>query len=670
VSFSSRPFYLRAVPALAAGMALLFFIAGCQPGRPSRHEPVPKTAPEDAVLRDARQLERLGELDRAYEAYASYVLQRPMGEDTRRALLRMAQIRYGDRRFEEALALLERVHRDYPSHSERPATERDVLNILFHMKSYDPCRLKAENWLERYPGSSLEGEVLFLKGRCEEAVGDLLSAFSSWILAAERLDGAPERKQEIHDAVTGLIESANAVQLEALGNLPGSRPYLPLILHRTAELHLESGDLVKGRETALALLESTSDPDWTLRARRILGRIDDELSVRKGRIGCLLPLSGPFAIYGQETLNGIQMGASPWLSPRDEVEIELIIRDTRGDAETSVAAVEELVLNERVMALIGPLSGKAAMAAAIRAQELGVPIITLAQKEEIPAIGDMVFRNFLTPSMEMKALADQAIHGMGFRRFGILYPDNPYGRHFMNLFWDRVEALGGTITAVEAYPPDKTDYADEVRKMVGLYYPRPPSVVRMVQAMKTQSGNAGMEDDEPIPIVDFDAVFIPDNSERVALIAPQFPFHRVLGVRLLGTSLWQSRALIDQAGDYIRGAVFPSGFFQDSVVEPVPTFVAEFRSAFEREPGFLAANGYDTIRFLKKVLSDRRILTRKDLGKALCGSDDMIGVSGIVRFDCDGEVQRAPLLLTVSGNRFLPLVPEVNTDGPQMDADQ
>ena len=638
-------------------MALLFFLAGCQPKRPLEGPPVEEISPAKEMLRDARQYERLGELDRAYEAYAAFVRRQPAGEEARDALLRMAQIRYGDRRFKDALALFERIDREYPSHPERAHVGLHILNTLFRVEAYERCRSEAEAWLQRYAGSPLEGDVLFLKGQCDAALGRPVEAFFTWIRAAGLPSVSAGRLEELDKAVADLIETATAPQLQAMGRERTNNPFLPLILHRIATLHMETGDLTAAREAALKLLEATSSPDWTLQARRILARIDEELSVRKGRIGCLLPLSGPFAIYGRETLNGIEMGASPWFSREGEAEIELIIRDTRGDAETSAAAVEELIQKEQVMAIVGPLSSKAALAAAERAQELGAPIITLAQKEEIPAIGEMVFRNFLTPAMEVSALVDQAFHGLGFRRFGILYPDNPYGQYFMGLFWDRVEALGGTITAVEAYPPDKTDYGDEVRRMVGLYYPRPPSVVRMLEAIKAQSGVTETESDEPEPIVDFDAVFIPDNSDRVALLAPQFPFHRVLGVRLLGTSLWQSGTLIELAGDYIRGAVFPSGFFPESDVEPVPSFVADFHSAFGQAPGPLAANGYDTIRFLKKVLGERGVQTRKELQRALCATDDVAGVTGTIRFDESGEVQRRPQLLTVSRGRFEAFVP-------------
>ena len=109
----------------------------------------------------------------------------------------------------------------------------------------------------------------------------------------------------------------------------------------------------------------------------------------------------------------------------------------------------------------------------------------------------------------------------------------------------------------------------------------------------------GDEEEEPEPIVDFDAVFIPDNYQQIALIAPHFPFNSIFNVPFLGTSLWQSPELIEMAGEYVQRAIFPSGFFKKSESATVREFVKAYKKNFDSEPGILAANGYDTICFLK-----------------------------------------------------------------------
>ena len=635
----------------------MFLIGGCQPKRPPQ-EPAAAAPAAESLFEQAQQYDRLGEFDRALDAYEAYVREQPRGEKTRQALHRMARIRYGDRRFEEALSLLERIAREYPDHPGAPRIGLEILTTLYRLGDHASCRTRGNAWLEAHPGHPLEGEVRFLLGRNEKEAGEPVKALSQWTAAADLLAEDSEALERVDQAVSELIQSVSLETLREMSEVSAARAYLPDILLRIARLHLDREELAEAQKAAFDLLETTSDPERELEARRVLATVDEELSVHKGRIGCLLPMSGPFRIYGEEALNGIQMAMASWFGESPGTETELLIRDTRGDADVAAAAVEELALEHRVMALIGPLSSKAARAAADKAQELGVPIITMAQKEDLPRIGDMVYRNFLTPSMQVEAVLDRAVHSLGFRRFGILYPDNPYGRHFMNLFWDGLEARDCEVTAVESYAPDKTDYAEEVQRMVGLYYPRPASVARMLEERKARLGltedEKSEDDDEPEPIVDFDAVFIPDNSERVALIAPQFPFHRVLGIRFLGTSLWQSEALIELAGDYVQGALLPSGFFAEVETEPVQSFVMEYEASFGQAPGLLAAVGYDTMRFLREILNNPRVLTRKDLQRAIYEFDGLEGATGRIRFERDGELKKPPRILTVKGSRFVP----------------
>jgi ABC-type branched-subunit amino acid transport system substrate-binding protein len=341
--------------------------------------------------------------------------------------------------------------------------------------------------------------------------------------------------------------------------------------------------------------------------------------------------------------------------------LELIIEDTAGQAEQTVLQLEKLATESKVVAVVGPLASKPAAAASQRAEELGVPIITLTQKEKITAEGDMVLRNFLTPSKEMRTLLRKVMVDMGLSRFGILYPDNRYGHFFMNLFWDELESRGGYVTAVESYETEQTDFAAQIKKMVGLYYPRPAALDQLLEVLKyppDELKEGEIEPDpekEPEPIADFDAVFIPDNYQRVASIAPQFPFYSVFNMTFLGTSLWQSPELIDLAGDYLQGAVFPSGFFEHVDREVVESFVRLYRENFESDPGILAATGYDTMMLLKHVLAQNTVATRRDLHKALMNDGGFFGVTGYIAFDPEREVAKEPILLTVRGARLVPL---------------
>jgi len=599
--------------------------------------------------------------------------------------------------YEEALSAFKIILLEYPDFTRTPSVRYDMARAYYSMGDFHSAATEALKWLEAYPDNSIRGDMMLLLGDSYKAIGDWPEVFRWWLNAAREPSSEyqPEGRQEDIDLlIIDLINQSSSSDLKKMAEFGTNSVYVPNIYSRLASLSLKENRLDEAKDFAMLLVRSSREQQWVTIGRELLdeiymaaARYEDMAGGRSVKIGCILPLSGPYALYGREILNGIQLGMDIFKESEGGQGLELIIRDTKGSTTDTVAGIEELVQKEKVMAIMGPLASATATAAVKKAQELGVPIITFTQKEGITREGDMVFRNYLTPSKEVEAVVNKSIKEMGMKRFGIFYPDNTYGRFMMNLFWDKVEKLGGQITAVESYKTDDTDFTDGIRKMVGLYYPRTESTIENLKRLKmieNEDVDTGKDmedilDDEGEafedididqydaersirrgveegmePIVDFDAVFIPDNYQQVALIAPQFPFNNIFNVPFLGTSLWLSDELLETAGSYIQGSIFPVGFFIDNESELVKGFVESYKNNFESEPTVLAANGYDTIRLIKDILSKNVIRSRIDFQKALSGNT-FRGVTGEISFDSQGEVQKEPFLLTVYGREFHPL---------------
>jgi ABC-type branched-subunit amino acid transport system substrate-binding protein/outer membrane protein assembly factor BamD (BamD/ComL family) len=638
---------------------MALFLSACQPK--AVLEKPPELPPDQALFAAGEKDFAAGNYAAAMDAYKRYLEKFPEGPRAKTALYRTSQIFTRQYDYEKALAALETLAAEYPGDPQLPVVAYDMAHLYYRLGDYERSRLKALEWIGEYPDHPLMGDVLILLGQNLLALQDRPKAFYWWRMAFDILEDSPEEQQRVEERMIGLMESAELEELVEMAGYAEDSLFAPPIYFNIASLYLAEHNYQEAKSAAMALVRSTPDQFWVDIGRRILEKVSRELSVKTNAIGCLLPLSGPFAIYGQEVLNGIQLGMGLFGEFEESPAFELIIEDTAADARQTVAQLEKLATENRVVAVVGPLASKPAAAASEKAEELGVPVITLTQREGITAEGDMVFRNFLTPSKQMKTLLHRVMVEMGLNRFGILYPDNRYGEYFMNLFWDELESRGGYVTAVESYDPEETDFAAQIKKMVGLYYPRPEPLDQILEVLnyppeELEGGEIEPEsEEEPEPIPDFDAVFIPDNYQRVALIAPQFPFYSVFNVTFLGTSLWQSPELLDLAGEYLQGAVFPSGFFDGAEREAVESFVRRYRENFESEPGILAATGYDTITLLKHILSQNAIASRRDLYRALMNDNGFYGVTGKLSFDQQREVEKEPLLLTVRGSRLLPL---------------
>ena len=671
MTINKTPYLIKAITVLIAAMA--FFVFSCEKRIIVKELPGKKIVIDYFAEAENYWIEK--KYEEALAAYDLYLMVEPKGERVRDALTRKATIYYTTNQYEKALPLFLDVVEDYPV-ERRAEIHLLTAKTYFHLKKYPESRLSALRWLEIYTYYPGREEVFFLLGQTLKELDNKPQAFYWCFKVLESSSVKAEEKEKIRLQLLDLIYQATEDELIQMASYAEESDLMYPIYYRLALFYFVSGRLEKARETVLNVVSLPPEKEWAIKAQEILQMIDERLEVRPNVIGCLLPLSGPFALYGQEVLNGLELGFDIFQENDEGLSsMELVIRDTEGDPETAIEALNELAVKEKVLVTIGPLISKVAEGVVEKAQELGMPIITLSQSDAITKKGEMVFQNCLNPEDQLRSLVNKAMGEMGLMRFAILYPANSYGKYFMNKLWDKVESNGGMITAVESYDPKSTDFAEEIKKMVGLFYPRPEPTIGEEEENKKEDteqlevkteepeGEAEVKkeeqdvEEEPEPIVDFDAVFIPDSYERAGLIASQLAYHDVLGVTLLGTDLWNSPKLIDIAGRYAHGAIFPSGFFSGSGYRGVDSFVDQYKKSFGQEPQFLAAIGYDTIRVVKDILKEKgnNIDTRENFRSALAENNYFDSVTGLMFFDDERRAKRDPLLLTVSGRKFFPM---------------
>lgn len=354
-------------------------------------------------------------------------------------------------------------------------------------------------------------------------------------------------------------------------------------------------------------------------------------------VGCLLPLSGRHAGYGQQALDAVLLAAGVFDAAGGS-KIRILIQDSRSEPAVAGEAVEKLAA-AGAACILGPLGSQEALEAASRAQRLHIPILTLTQKEEITATGDYVFRNFLTAALQVRRLVHYARTELGHRRFAVLYPDDAYGREMARLFREEVPRRGGEIRREASYQPDQTDFGEEISALGG--------------AAPAGPGEAPAGEAPPVPKTDFEALFIPDGGDRVVMIVPQLAYHDLARVRLLGTSGWDSPGLLKGDPKLLEGAVFVDAFFRDSYRSEVNDFIERFYAAYGREPDTMDALVYDAAAMAVRLLADQRGATREEFRDRLARSAPFPGVTGKTFFPPSRDAEKELFVLTVRDGRIV-----------------
>lgn len=363
------------------------------------------------------------------------------------------------------------------------------------------------------------------------------------------------------------------------------------------------------------------------------------------KIGVILPLSGKYAAFGEQALKGVLLAAGVF---KDGLElsnynIEIIVKDTKDDPIASAKAVEELALSENVAGIIGPLLSITVTDAVSKAQELKTPIITLSQKEGLTGAGDYVFRNFLLPSEQAKAVADYAINKLNYKKFAILYPNSHYGIELANLFKEEVKKNKGEIAAEEQYKEGQTYFGKEITKLFKIKETEKKEGRRKIKIFETT--------------VTADALYMPDYFDTIGLIAPHLAYYNIKDVKLLGSNGWNSPKLIELAGKYVEGAVFADGFFADSKKEAVLRFVNNFKSLYNMEPGIIEAQAYDAVKMMmeavKKSQQPEVRSQREEVRANLTNLKDFPGATGNITFDSNREAVKNLFMLEVKNGKIV-----------------
>jgi len=690
---------------LIGGLAV-FVLAGCAgPSLLERRASVEEREAYAAAL-DGMESDR-ARGDAALQRFIATYRESPLADDAAEQLARLA---FEEGRTDDASRWLRVIVNDYPSgdrsdaarvrlarwEHEAGATDA-ALEMIQHVRT---ARLTPD---ERRALYRLQAE---LAADSIERIGHLAQLRWSLAKVAHEADDDPEsvsarsaRNQifEVDEEVGALLAAMTDVRLERAASALRARPPAARIRLLLAQRALDQGR----HERAEGMLVSAKRHELTEADEERLAALQHALGLglgalflptfaeaaaipppstegARGTIGVVLPLSGRYASFGQECLRGILLaadifdrvqqagsaGTSATFAEAGAVDgrpLRIVVRDSRGSAELAAAAVKELADEGDVLAIVGPIFSDESEAAAREAERHRIPLLTLSNREEIPADRDYVFRIRTTAKDEVGFLVDHAMEVLAAKNFAVLYPRSRYGRGMRKRYWDAVLDRGGSVVAVGSYDASATDFSDPIRGMIGYdllsadeRFALEERSKLMRRARRLEPADAAQARDVVYPmvgpdlevlppVVDFDALFIPDSHDKIAMIAPQLAFHEIKGMQLLGTSEWNDPQLVRLARRHVRGAVIATPFYKESPYPFVRSFLTAYRESFGREPDSFSSHGFDAANLVLVQMAAGRT-SRSDVREGV--------VSGIMTIFPDGNARKRPFLLHVDRGRI------------------
>ncbi len=428
-------------------------------------------------------------------------------------------------------------------------------------------------------------------------------------------------------------------------------------LYRLGEISLnQQHDVDSSRRYFNSVIELQPGSDLAYKSKEIIDQLEASKRVSPKTIGVVLPLSGKNANIGQRALRGIQMGLG---LHQPYSNFKLAVMDSEGNADNARRGVERLVREDNVIALIGSLLGKTALAEITKSSEFNIPTITLSQKSGLTDFGPYVFRNSLTTEMQVRHLVRVAMDSFGMKRFAVMYPNDSYGVETTNLFWDEVLARGGTVVASQTYNPKDTDFRQAVQRLVGTYYIEArlneykQKQKEFFTANKNKSSRSNYNADDLLtPVVDFDGLFIPDSAKTLGQISAFLSYGGVRGVKLMGTNLWNSPGLAKRAGSFSNNILFVDSFTPASLASN--RFLSEYKTIYNEDPSLIEIQAYDSALILRQLIL-QGAATRETIAEKLTSLKEFPGSLGTLQMTSDREIRRPLLTLTLDRGEIVPL---------------
>lgn len=298
---------------------------------------------------------------------------------------------------------------------------------------------------------------------------------------------------------------------------------------------------------------------------------------------------------------------------------ELIVDfyDDKNDAKEAVTIANKIVGEGKYVASIGGFGSTPSMAAAPIYEEAQIINYSpTSSHADYSAIGDFIFRNTPTQSIETTAYADYVYNELGIKTVCILNVNDDWGNNIAKIFTERFEELGGQVLSTESYLPNQTT-----------------DFTPMISKAKTLNPEA------------FFPIAYYQDSANILKQADSLDFD----VQMILSSSTLKQELLDLAGDLANGCFLMNCYTPDIDTERFKEVIGEYEARTGKAGDAFVMQTYDVVMQLAQAIEE-------------AGTDDPVAVRDVL----DGmtyECLAGEYTMNEIGDAVRPLQPIKVIDG-------
>ena len=328
------------------------------------------------------------------------------------------------------------------------------------------------------------------------------------------------------------------------------------------------------------------------------------------KVGANLEMTGGSASYGISSKNAIEL-AFKEINEKGGIngkQLELVVADNKSEAAEATNAMQKLVSQDNVVAVIGPnLSSSVIAASAINNSAKVLDIAPMATNPYVTvdqASGktkDFNYRTCFIDPFQGTVMAKFATAELGVGNAAVLIDNSSdYAKGLAQFFKENFVKEGGAVTAEESYLQKDTDFKATLTK---------------------------------IKATNPDFLYVPGYYQEVGLIVKQA---RELGMNMpiAGGDGWDSAKMPEIAGAAaLNNTYFSSLYSPEDSSDINKNFVAAYEKAYGQKPDVFAALSYESALLVAEAIKNAGSTEPAKISEAMAKINGFSGVSGSVTFD-------------------------------------
>lgn len=345
------------------------------------------------------------------------------------------------------------------------------------------------------------------------------------------------------------------------------------------------------------------------------------------RLGLIAPLSGSSAVSGTILKNATEMAVNEINDAggiNGNIKIELSEVDDEGVPATSVTAMQRLVEQNKVEAVIGSQASSCTLSNMEITEAAKIPQITPASSNvSITQTGNhYIFQMTATDELHMKNIMKYMSEEKGAKKFAILYESSDFGTGGYKIASNICGDFGLEMVDSEVYNSGDTDFSVVLSKM-----------------------------DAAKP--DF-FIFWGYHTE-VAMICRQMQQYGI-SYPCIGQG-YNSPELVKLGGDAVNGVMISTAFDAANPDPKVQEFDKKYTDAYGSGYDQNAPQSYDAVYVIKdaaeRCIADGKDYTDSDTLNEYIHSTQWDGVTGVTTFDENGLMSKELLIIQIEDGKHV-----------------